>query len=88
MNSDCSCSCTAVAFLNYFPTTGVPGRCRLAAVLPPERPTGPSAHRHVVQQQPLQTAESLLLPIAPTGRPSAYVSTAGSQAASFFVRLK
>ncbi|CAB1453113.1 unnamed protein product [Pleuronectes platessa] len=43
---------------------GVPGRRRPAAVLPAERPAGPPAHRHVLQQQPVQTAEGLLLPIA------------------------
>ncbi len=56
-------------------STGVSGRSGPAAVLPSECPAGPSAHRHVVQQQPVQTAESLLLPIAATHRPSASVST-------------
>lgn len=50
-----------------FPT-GVPGRGGPAEVLPPTRPAGPAAHRHVVQQQSVQTAEGLLLPIAPTRR--------------------
>lgn len=48
--------------------TGVPGRGGPAEVLPPARPAGPAAHWHVVQQQSVQTAESLLLPIAPTHR--------------------
>lgn len=49
-------------FLSF--STGVPGRGGPAAVLPPARRAGPLAHRHVLQQQPLQTAEGLLLPIA------------------------
>lgn len=56
----------------YLIPTGVPGRGGPAEVLPPARPAGPAAHRHVVQQQPVQTAESLLLPIAPTHRRESY----------------
>lgn len=35
---------------------GLSGRSGPPAVLPSERPAGPSAERHVVQQQPVQTA--------------------------------
>lgn len=54
--------------------SGVPGRSGPAAVLSPERPPRPSAHRHVVQQQPVQAPEGLLLPIAPTGILGEFVS--------------
>lgn len=51
-----------------FQSTGVPGRSRPAEVLHPERSAGSSAQRHVDQQQPVQTAHSLLLLVAPTDR--------------------
>lgn len=55
-------------------STGVPGRSGPAEVLRSERSAGSSAQRHVDQQQPVQTAHSLLLLIAPTDRsPSTWV---------------
>lgn len=74
-------------------STGVPGRGGPAEVLPPARPAGPAAHRHVVQQQSVQTAESLLLPIAPTRRreyPCAsypLFMSAGFQTETMFTRV-
>lgn len=51
-------------------STGFPGRCGPAEVLHSERSAGSFAQRHVVQQQPVQTAHSLrLLIAAPTDRP-------------------
>lgn len=51
-------------------STGFPGRCGPTEVLHPERSAGSFAQRHVVQQQPVQTAHSLrLLVAAPTDRP-------------------
>lgn len=64
------CIATEAHYLTYFWgalcdfSTGVPGRCGPAEVLHSERPAGSSAQRHVVQQQPVQTAHSLLLLIA------------------------
>ena len=47
-------------------STGVSGRSRPAAVLSAERPAGPSPHGNVLQHEPIQTTESLLLFIALT----------------------